>query len=214
MHSHTSASLLEGGAGGGRSPMLLKALSWFVSQVSMCCSVLQCVDVCCSVLQCVAVCCGVLKCAVVCCSVLQSAEGCVVVRIPGINVLQCFAVCCSVLQCFAVCCSVLQRAAARCMGILVNTQIHRKCSIPTHAHIQIHPPTHPPTHPLTHPPTHTPTHPLTHPSTHLPTHTTPPQPHRPRGATVLNFVSCSCVEHNCRTTTQKTPRNVRPSCYR
>ena len=31
-------------------------------ELSVCCSVLQCVAVCCSVLQCVAVCCSVLQC--------------------------------------------------------------------------------------------------------------------------------------------------------
>jgi len=40
-------------------------------QVSLCCSVLQCVAVCSRVLQCVAVCCRVLPRVVVCCSVLQ-----------------------------------------------------------------------------------------------------------------------------------------------
>ena len=36
-----------------------------VTQVAVCCSVLQCDAVCCSVLQCVAVCCTMLQCAAV-----------------------------------------------------------------------------------------------------------------------------------------------------
>jgi len=64
-------------------------------------SVLQCVTVCCSVLQCVEQCVLVhvrrllgITCVAVCCSALQC-------------VVACDAVCCSVLQCVAVCCSVL-----------------------------------------------------------------------------------------------------------
>ena len=60
-----------------------------VTQVAVCCSVLQCDAVCYSVLQCVAVCCSVLQCVAVCCSVLQ-----------------CVALCCSVLQYIPMYCSV------------------------------------------------------------------------------------------------------------
>jgi len=56
-----------------------------VTQVAVCCSVVQCDAVCYSVLQCGAVCCSVLQCVAVCCSVLQ-----------------CVAVCCSIFQCIAV----------------------------------------------------------------------------------------------------------------
>ena len=64
-------------------------------------------SVCCSVLQCVAVCCSVLHCVAVCCSVLQRD-----------------AVCCSVLQCVAVCCSVLQCVAARTISTTDRCPIH------------------------------------------------------------------------------------------
>ena len=83
-----------------------------LSEVAVCCSVLQCIavccscSVCCSVLQCikppklseVAVYCSVLQCVAVCCSVLNFQNS---------QKLDCVAVCCSVLQCVAVCCSVL-----------------------------------------------------------------------------------------------------------
>jgi len=69
-----------------------------ISNVIVCCSVLQCVAVCCSVLQCAAVCCSVLQCVAMCCSVLQCAAVCC-------SVLQCATVCSSVLLCVAVCCS-------------------------------------------------------------------------------------------------------------
>ena len=62
------------------------------NNLSVCCSVVQCIAVYCSVLQCVAVCCSVLQCGAVHCSALQ-----------------CVAVCCSMLQYVAVCCSMLQR---------------------------------------------------------------------------------------------------------
>jgi len=43
----------------------LSTLSFFLTCVAVCCSVLQCVAVCCNVLQCVAVYCSVLQCVVV-----------------------------------------------------------------------------------------------------------------------------------------------------
>jgi len=92
-----------------------------LSQVSVCCSVSQCIAVRCSVLQCVAVCCSVLQCVVVCRSVLQhvavchSVLQCVAARCSMFqvcrSVFQCVAMWCSTLPCVAVCCRVLQCVA-------------------------------------------------------------------------------------------------------
>ena len=82
----------------------------------------QNVTVCCSVLQCVAVCCSV------CCSDLVG---------PGLNStrrncpLQCVALCCSVLQCVAVCVEVfwwgLRQTSTKCTCMLQCTAVC--CSI-------------------------------------------------------------------------------------
>jgi len=93
--------------------------------VTVCCSVLQCVvrgsgDDCdalgpCLVLNRVVVCCSMLQCVAVHCSVLQHVAACLGddCDAPGsCSVLQCVAMRCSVLQCVAcvaVCCSVFLR---------------------------------------------------------------------------------------------------------
>jgi len=81
---------------------VLKVCVW---EVSMCCSVLQCVAVCCSVLQCVAVGCSGLQCVAVGYSKLQCGL---------MERKKCSRYMYDRMQWVAVCCSVLQWATVDC----------------------------------------------------------------------------------------------------
>ena len=101
-------------------PVLRSCLSCTQAGKTKALAVLSQVAVCCSVMQCVAVCCSVLQCAAVWCSVQDIA-----CAVAGCNVLYCVAICCSVLQYAAVCFSVLHCVALICSWKVTFCQICR-----------------------------------------------------------------------------------------
>jgi len=142
------ASLSKSGMGGGGGWSNL--VGAFVTQVRVCCSMLQCFAVWYSLylqhgkehtvthrntlqrhtsgLKCVALYCSLLQSVAVCCSLCVTHEtehGTHSVAACYI-LLQSVVVCCSLLQSFAVCCSLLQSIAV-CCSLLQSIYTNKRC---------------------------------------------------------------------------------------